>query len=522
MYILKNSIRNVTRNAGRNILIGMIVLVIAISSCVALSIKQSAKQLEAAGLSNIEITGSISIDRQSLMAQAQEGSTDVQSLLQENSDLTLAEMQNYATSEYVKGFYYTLSSSVSKGTGLEPVSTSTTTTTTAPATATTDQSASGQPTSGKSAVEGGGKVDGPSGMGTQGDFTITGYSDENAMADFVSGTNQVSSGQVFSFDTADMTCLISEELATFNGLSVGSIIQVTNPNAATEVTSLTVAGIYSTTSAAADSGSLRFSTASDPANQIYTSYNTLNAICGQSLSVATVGTNTNGAQSTTALRTQENGIYTFSDLTAYENFKADVTAMGLPSAYTVSSTDVTNYENSLLPLQNLNNFATIFLVLVLLIGGSILVVLNILSMRERKYEIGVLTAIGMKKKNVVTQFIAEGFIVTLLAILLGTGIGAVASIPVANALLSQQIASIQTQETSQQSNFGRGGGSSTGTPGQPGQASVNYIQSISSATDFTVVMELIGIGILLTVLSSCGAMVFILRYDPLNILSNRS
>lgn len=511
MYILKNSIRNVTRNSGRNILIGMIVLIIAVSSCVALSIKQSAKQLEATGLSNIQITGSISVDRQSLMTQAKASGTDVKSLLQGNQDLTLAELQNYATSQYVNDFYYTLSSSVSKGTGLEPVSTSGTATT-AKATATTTQTTSGQTPTDDTA-----RVDGPSGMGTQGDFTITGYSGENAMASFVSGSSQVTSGQVFSFDTADMTCLISEELATLNGLSVGSTIQVTNPNATTEVYTLTVAGIYNTTTAT-DSGDMRFSTASDPANQIYTSYSTLKAIGGQSISVATVGTNTNGNQSTTALRTQENGIYAFADMTAYENFQTDVTAMGLPTAYTVTSTDVTNYENSLLPLQNLNNFATIFLVLVLLIGGSILVVLNILSMRERKYEIGVLTAIGMKKKNVATQFIAEGFIVTILAILLGTGIGAVASVPVTNALLSQQVTSLQTQQSTQQSNFGRGSRGS----GQTGQASVTYVQSISSATDITVVMELIGIGILLTILSSCGAMVFILRYDPLNILSNRS
>jgi len=517
MYILKNSIRNVTRNAGRNILIGMIVLVIAIFSCISLSIKQSAKQLEATGLSNVAITGSISVDRQSLMTQAKDSGTDLRSLMQESPDLTLAQMQNYATSQYAKDFYYTLSSSVSKGTGLEPVSTSKTTT--ASATATTNRTTSGQTASEQNPPDSVGKADGPSGMGTQGDFTITGYSGENAMASFVSGTNQVTSGQVFSFDTADMTCLISEELATMNDLSVGSTIQVTNPNATAEVYTLTVAGIYNTTTAATNSDNMRFSTASDPANQIYTSYNTLKAIGGQSISVATVGTATNGNQTTTALRTQENGIYTFADMTAYENFKTDVTTMGLPTAYTVTSTDVTNYENSLLPLQNLNNFATIFLFLVLLIGGSILVVLNILSMRERKYEIGVLTAIGMKKKNVAIQFITEGFIVTILAILLGTGIGAVASVPITNALLSQQITSLQTEQSTQQSNFGRGGG---GGSGQPGQVSVTYIQSISSATDITVVMELIGIGILLTVLSSCGAMVFILRYDPLNILSNRS
>ena len=512
MYILKNSIRNVTRNAGRNVLIGIIVLVIAVSSCVALSIMQSAKQLETTGLNNIEITGNISVDRQSLMSQAKNSGADLRSLMQQYPNLSLAEMQNYATSQYVKDFYYTLSSSVSKGTGLEPVSTDTTTTNT---NATTNQTTTSRQTAPDGVDNGGG-----SGMGNQGDFTITGYSGENAMTSFISGSNQITSGQIFSFETADMTCLISEELATLNGLSVGSTIQVTNPNATTEVYNLTVAGIYNTTTSTNDSGRMRFSTASDPANQIYTSYNTLKAIGGQSTSVATAGTDTRGNQTTTALRTQENGIYTFSDMTAYNNFETDVTAMGLPSYYTVTSSDVTNYENSLLPLQNLTNFATIFLVLVLLIGGSILVVLNILSMRERKYEIGVLTAIGMKKKNVVIQFIAEGFIVTLIAILLGTGIGAVASVPTANALLSQQITSIQTQKENQQSNFGRGRPNGGGRPGN--QASVDYVQSINAATDITVVMELMGIGILLTVLSSCGAMVFILRYDPLNILSNRS
>lgn len=38
MYILKNAWRSVVRARGRNILVGIIVLVIAVSSCVALSI----------------------------------------------------------------------------------------------------------------------------------------------------------------------------------------------------------------------------------------------------------------------------------------------------------------------------------------------------------------------------------------------------------------------------------------------------------------------------------------------------
>ena len=42
MYILKNALKNISRSLGRNVLIGIIVIVIAASSCVALSIRKSA------------------------------------------------------------------------------------------------------------------------------------------------------------------------------------------------------------------------------------------------------------------------------------------------------------------------------------------------------------------------------------------------------------------------------------------------------------------------------------------------
>lgn len=58
--------------------------------------------------------------------------------------------------------------------------------------------------------------------------------------------------------------------------------------------------------------------------------------------------------------------------------------------------------------------------------------------------------------------------------------------------------------------------------GGPGFAqAANYVSSISSATDMQVILEMMGIGILLTLISGCTALIFIMRYDPLKILSNR-
>ncbi len=49
----------------------------------------------------------------------------------------------------------------------------------------------------------------------------------------------------------------------------------------------------------------------------------------------------------------------------------------------------------------------------------------------------------------------------------------------------------------------------------------NYVDEIESATNLTVVLQLMGVGILLTLISSLFAVVFVLRYDPLKIMANR-
>ena len=55
-------------------------------------------------------------------------------------------------------------------------------------------------------------------------------------------------------------------------------------------------------------------------------------------------------------------------------------------------------------LNNLSKFALTLLIVVLAVGGVVLVVITLLNVRERKYEIGVLAAIGADKVKVAAQF----------------------------------------------------------------------------------------------------------------------
>ena len=97
MYLLKNAWKSLTRSVGRNILIGLIVLVISVSCCIGLSIRQAAEQAREQTLESLSVTAQISVDRQSMMQQSMmgEGGFD-KSQMMSIPNLTIEEMQTYA------------------------------------------------------------------------------------------------------------------------------------------------------------------------------------------------------------------------------------------------------------------------------------------------------------------------------------------------------------------------------------------------------------------------------------------
>ena len=201
---------------------------------------------------------------------------------------------------------------------------------------------------------------------------------------------------------------------------------------------------------------MRFSTAQDPANLIYISRNSLTTITDKSATTAITGTET-----TTKLTSNLTGTFVFANKADFDSFSTEVRGKGLSEFYSVTSSDINSYEASLVPLQNLSNFATTLLVIILSIGAVILIVINVFNIRERKYEVGVLTAIGIKKWKVALQFVTELMFVTLVAIVIGSGIGAAVSVPVYNSLLQTQIESLESSASAQNQNFGRSGAGKT-------------------------------------------------------------
>ena len=554
MYIIKNAFRCIGRSKGRNILIGIIALVIAISACIGLSIRQASENAKTTALEGLSITATISYDRANAMGQMGGGRPggfgggggfdrdQFADMMGSASSLTLEEYQKYAEASTVQDFYYTLTAYFNGSENFSPVSDET-----------EDSESDGELNGSLEEENSGRPSDFPGGMGgmmggmfSSGDFSIIGYSSDSAMTAFINGNASIVDGSMFEQGTSELICVISEELAMYNELAVGDTVIITNPSLETESYTLTISGIY-TSSENNDFSMSMFGASQDPANRIYMSAAALQTVLDASEENSTTITNDYGRESESKITGTLSATYSFADTESYYAFETEVRTLGLSEDYTVSSSDVSAYENSLAPLDTLSTMAGWFLIVILIIGGVILVVLNIFNVRERKYEVGVLTAMGMKKWKVAAQFMCEILVITMIAVILGAGIGAVSSVPVTNALLEGQVESQNSQQFQMEQNFGRPGdfggsfpgGNMGGMPsGMPSdfpddigggknpfggmfEGAANYITEVDSAMNLTVVFQMIGVGLLLTLVASAASVLFIMRYDPLKILANR-
>ena len=521
MYILKNSLISIFRNKGRNILIGLIILTIACASTVTLAIRNTANNIVRSYEEANHLIATISFNREQVMGQFK-GGQDAQ---KENIEafnniesLTLENVKSYGESDYLKGYYYTYSTSLNSDTlskatdsfeyEVEDTQTSTSTNTT---TSTTPGN-SGRPNM-------------PAGMGEKhtmtekhtttiitktkekfqssrnltGDFQLDGYSSYDAMTDFVEGIYQVIDGEIIS-DFNAFECVISSELATLNEITVGSKITLKNPT--TEKTyDFTVTGIYTDNNDNNETSSMY----SKSANTIITGSGVIDLLVSDDNTLVTSITPS----------------FILNDKDNIDAFTAEVKEKGLSEYYTIN-TNLEELENATKSIENVKTFATTFLLITLIISSLVLFVINMINIRERKYEIGVFRTIGMSKFKLTIQFILELLLVALIALIVGAIIGSYLAKPVGNMLLENEIETTQGEQEKISNNFGKGKMPNSMNMQFNKREQVETIDSIEAIVDFTVVMQLLGIGMLLTLISSLASMISIQRFSPLTILKERS
>lgn len=107
MYILKNSLVSILRNKGRNILIGIIILVIACASTVTLAIRNTAETIVKNYEDSHDIVATISFDRKELSGNFKGGADAMKENIEAFNNIesiTIDNIKSYGESEYLKGY----------------------------------------------------------------------------------------------------------------------------------------------------------------------------------------------------------------------------------------------------------------------------------------------------------------------------------------------------------------------------------------------------------------------------------
>ena len=287
-------------------------------------------------------------------------------------------------------------------------------------------------------------------------------------------------------DTNDT--LVSTDMASKNNLKIGSTFTAYN-------STMTVKGIFSTST---QSGG----------NTIIVSLSALQRLSGQSGAIsgatATVDSVDNLGSTTQAIKN----------------------ILG-------SNADVTNDQDrvnqTITPLQNIQSISLYSLIGSVVAGAVIILLTMIMIVRERRREIGVIKAIGASNVKVIFQFMSEAVTFTLLAAVIGIGIGIAAGNPITNMLVNNSTSSSSSTSTGGPSLNTSGGGPVSIGGGGGGGGVIranrgafggvrNTLSNLHTNVGWDIILYGLGAAVVIAIAGSAVASWFIARVRPAEVM----
>ena len=466
MYLFTNAIKNLVRNKGRNILVAAITLAIIVSAVVTLTINNAASKV----IDDIRLElGSRVEVRQDFIEMRQSGLGR-----EDASYISIENFYAFADSDYLRNAIYNADMYAWSDTFR----------------AVDDYSDNPGETT---------RVNDNGEVVLVETCKLVSTSEPDTLSEF--GTlREVVQGKMF--DSLN-ECIISEDLAALNNLSLGDVIELKGAYATDKAYSLTVVGIYTDATEDYTNWFLamngRF--ADNRRNEILTGFDTL----------MSAGWETNAGLD---MKME----YYLKDPDDIRDFEAEVRSIGLPITYNVSINQAA-YDKVTGPLSGMKGAAVTFMIVILILGAIVLALLSFMSVRERKYEVGVLRAIGMERGKVAFGFFAEAVMISAVCLIIGLGAGGAMAQPIADNMLEGRVAVVEDEFAGGANRVLFAGGQMQTDDNTQGYEPESEIQVNLSAD---VVVQIIIITVALAALSGVIGVAFITQYEPLKILRERN
>lgn len=499
MNFMKRGLQSLWAKKGRSLILIAVFSAILIFVLAGLTIKSAADTATDTAKKSVGATVTLSTNREQMFkkdSDSDDASDESTSRPDPGSfqmtPVNLADAEKIAALDGVKSYSFEVSTSAAKGDDIEPISSS------------EEEDTTDTERQGMNGLPGGGMMGGAGGM-DQGDFQITGVLESSAYSSFSDGTATLTSGEALTAEDVDTNnVLIESALAEANDLAVGDTFTLVDANE--ENVEVTIKGIYETSDTGTSMG-MQFNFM-NPANTIFSAYTLANTIAGEEGD------------------TIDSAVYTLADPNEMDSFVKEAKSLIDTDTFSLQTNDQM-YQQMLTPLNNVSSFAKNIIILVAAAGVIILTLIVMMTIRERRYEIGVLLSLGEGRGKVILQFFTEIFVCMLLALGIASASGNVVGNVVGNQLLEQQTTQTAAADQGAPGGDGQGqapsgfGGRGQGGPGQMISSSFSQSEEIKDL-DITVsgeqiaLLAAIGLGISFVsiLLSSAG----IMRLNPKKIL----
>ncbi|AEO39035.1 TPA: ABC transporter permease [Listeria monocytogenes] len=500
MNFFKRAWLSMKARKGRSVLQLIIFTVVCVLILSGFTIQSAADKASELAREQLGGTVTLTVDREKQMQTMREEASSSDSSSTESkpqfqsSPIDVSDANDLAKLNHVASYNY-YSSTQALASGFDPIESSGDTS------SSNDESSTTAETQGPGGGQGGPQM-------VDADLSISGLLDSATSTDFEAGTSELTSGvAITSADKDKNVAMVEENLAEENDWKVGDSFTVTSSDGNTKIT-LKIVGIYKTTDSGSDMAQ-NFSFL-NPYNKVYVPYTIANTIKGSDYK-----------------NTVDSAVYTMDDaanISAFEKEAKKVDSIDWDT-FKLDAND-TLYQQMIGPINSVASFSKNVVYIVSIAGALILGLLVMMQVRDRKYEMGVLLAIGEKRGKLIAQFFVEILIVALVSF----GLAAASSHYVAqlagNQLLAQQNSSTNETTTSTE-NRGPGGGGGQGGPGGFGQSVSNLTKNTEQIKELDIqvtledMLKMGGIGIGIAFISVLLPATLVLRMNPKTILTKQ-
>ncbi|WP_155590829.1 ABC transporter permease [Lysinibacillus cavernae] len=324
---------------------------------------------------------------------------------------------------------------------------------------------------------------------------IQGVRSSDLLQDFTDGTNEIIDGRpITSEDTNKKVALIEKRLAEQNELQVGDKLKIQSIDETSKV-ELEIIGIYKNSGITDFEGNLP--AMMHPSNKIYTIYDSTKEMSEES------------DEKNVSIH---EAIYYLNDPENIQDFKAEAKKTNIDfDLFKLDAHDAL-YQKMVGPIENIAATSKMIVYLVSIAGSIILGLIITLTIKERRKELGILLAIGEKKRKLIGQLLVEVLCIAILAFGISIITGETVSQKMGDSLLQQEVIAAEDQQ--QESNTL---GFSFGMVGKQ-EKDVEPIDNIDVSISSQDVLNLGGIGLLIAILSTLLPALSILRLNPKEIL----